>query len=110
MLEHDGVLLTWALEVLPQPWADALGLGAGHGPDVAAIRLPNHRPHYLQYEGPISGNRGVVRRVGAGEYRLITLTPTSLQWGFGEGTLPGEVHAVQRAGATWQFHVTGAHC
>lgn len=29
-------------------------------------RLPDHRAIYLDYEGPISGNRGEVRRVEAG--------------------------------------------
>ncbi len=30
------------------------------------IRLPDHRPLYLDYEGPISGNRGRVRRIKGG--------------------------------------------
>jgi hypothetical protein len=29
-------------------------------------RLPDHRRDYLDYEGPVSGNRGTVRRVEAG--------------------------------------------
>ncbi|MEM7622909.1 MAG: hypothetical protein AAF235_06860 [Planctomycetota bacterium] len=32
-----------------------------------AQRLPDHRARYLWYEGPISGNRGVVQRVWRGE-------------------------------------------
>jgi hypothetical protein len=32
-------------------------------------RLPDHRQDYLEYEGPISGDRGNVRRVEAGVYR-----------------------------------------
>ncbi len=32
-----------------------------------AERLPDHRRVYLDYEGPISGNRGDVRRVASGE-------------------------------------------
>ena len=32
--------------------------------------LPDHRPHYLTYEGPISGDMGSVRRVEAGEALL----------------------------------------
>jgi hypothetical protein len=34
------------------------------------VLLPDHRPHYLAYEGPISGARGWVRRVEAGTYSL----------------------------------------
>jgi hypothetical protein len=33
-------------------------------------RLPDHRPHYLDYVGPVSGNRGHVARVIAGTFRL----------------------------------------
>lgn len=33
-------------------------------------RLPDHRPLYLDYEGPISGNRGHVRRVASGACRV----------------------------------------
>ncbi|HRP63571.1 MAG TPA: hypothetical protein PK400_09785 [Phycisphaerales bacterium] len=38
-----------------------------HNPkELAATRLPDHRRLYLNYEGPISGDRGHVRRVRAG--------------------------------------------
>lgn len=30
--------------------------------------LGDHRPDYLDYEGPVSGGRGAVRRVAAGTY------------------------------------------
>jgi hypothetical protein len=59
MLEHDGVLWAWALHALP-----AIGESA------AAERLPDHRLAYLDFEGPIAGGRGTVRRVAAGEYDL----------------------------------------
>ena len=29
----------------------------------AGERLPDHRAHYIRYEGPVSGNRGRVRRL-----------------------------------------------
>src|SRR6188768_807681 len=57
MLEQDGKLLTWAIPERPRA-----------GLKMAATRLPDHRLSYLDYEGPISGNRGEVTRVDAGEY------------------------------------------
>lgn len=33
-----------------------------------AVRLPDHRRVYLDYEGPISGGRGKVARVEAGTF------------------------------------------
>ena len=57
MLEQDGKLLTWALEKLPAP-----------GKSIPAIQLDPHRIAYLDYEGPISGERGSVSRVLRGHY------------------------------------------
>ncbi len=37
------------------------------GQMMNVIRLANHRPAYLDFEGPISGDRGFVTRVARGE-------------------------------------------
>jgi hypothetical protein len=47
-------LRTWALDA-------ELGLDP-----IIAHELPRHRPDYLDYEGPISGGRGTVRRLDSG--------------------------------------------
>ena len=39
---------------------------------IRAERLPDHRRRYLDYEGPISGNRGSVIRWDAGDYVLLS--------------------------------------
>ncbi|MCK4873111.1 MAG: hypothetical protein KAS72_10330 [Phycisphaerales bacterium] len=36
------------------------------GKIIAAEQLPDHRAAYLRYEGPVSGDRGHVRRVASG--------------------------------------------
>ena len=60
MLEHEGVLRTWAVPIWPI------------GPEpVSAEALPDHRLDYLTYEGPISGGRGEVRRVERGAFDLL---------------------------------------
>jgi len=38
---------------------------------VTATALPDHRKEYLEYEGPVSGNRGSVKRVDQGKFELI---------------------------------------
>ena len=38
--------------------------------------LPPHRLIYLDYQGPISGDRGTVRRVAAGTFELLSESPT----------------------------------
>jgi hypothetical protein len=57
MLEAGHVLQTWRLSSAPTP-----------GCVVAATALPDHRPIYLDYEGPVSGNRGTVCRWDAGSF------------------------------------------
>ena len=41
---------------------------------IAATALGDHRVAYLDYEGPVSGNRGTVRRWDHGSYEA-TSTP-----------------------------------
>src|SRR5262245_46548016 len=64
MLEAGDVLWTWRLPVAPTAGGDAM----------MAERLPDHRRAYLDYEGPVSGGRGTVKRWDAG---AVALTSTS---------------------------------
>ncbi len=57
MLEQSGALRTWALA--QEPTASG---------EIAAQSLGEHRVDYLEYEGPVSGDRGVVSRWDEGEY------------------------------------------
>lgn len=57
MLEHGDVLLTWQL--LREP----------SGPEalpIPAKRIGDHRKLYLDYEGPLSGERGDVKKIESG--------------------------------------------
>jgi hypothetical protein len=64
-----GKLLTWRILPHPHSWPR-------HPP--AATRLPDHRRLYLTYEGPLSNNRGHVRRTATGAATLTRATPTTL--------------------------------
>lgn len=57
MLESGEVLRTWRLTAPPEP-----------GKAVAATATFDHRRVYLDYEGPISGNRGQVGRWDHGTF------------------------------------------
>jgi len=83
MLEQKGKLLTWAISERPRP-----------GLKITATRLPDHRLAYLDYEGPISGDRGEVIRVDAGEYVSSRLDDTraSLALRGSNGSLYIELH------------------
>jgi hypothetical protein len=57
MLESGDVLRTWRLAAPPRP-----------GAAVPAEPIFDHRRVYLDYEGPVSGNRGTVTRWDAGTF------------------------------------------
>jgi hypothetical protein len=61
MLEHAGVLKTWRLPVFPPV----------QGQKIQAQAIADHRLLYLNYEGPVSGNRGHVVRRDQGMYELL---------------------------------------
>ena len=67
MLQQGATLRTWALDAAPE--LDAT---------VHAVRLPNHRLHYLDYEGPVSGERGTVTRWDSGQYVCSVDEPSQL--------------------------------
>jgi hypothetical protein len=60
MLEVGEVLRTWAID-------SPIVLGES----LKARALNDHRKFYLDYEGPISGDRGSVRRVDTGTFRVL---------------------------------------
>jgi hypothetical protein len=57
MLEATNGLRTWRLAAAPQ-----------HGKVIPATATFDHRRMYLDYEGPVSGNRGWVRRWDSGTF------------------------------------------
>lgn len=67
LLETGEALSTWALAEAP----DCAG-------PIDAESLAEHRIEYLDYEGPISGNRGTVTRWDSGTYQFIRQTDHEL--------------------------------
>src|SRR6266511_3949944 len=59
MLEYEGVLRCWRLAAPPE-----------NDRDIPAEPIFDHRLHYLDYEGPISGGRGEVKRWDRGTYQM----------------------------------------
>ena len=94
MLETDGVLATWAL---PRP-PDATD-------PMIVEALPDHRLAYLDYEGPISGDRGSVTRWDCGTYLVERRGEAELVVTLAGGKLTGRATLTRRSGETghWQF-------
>ena len=65
MFDTGQVLRTYHLLALPQ--------NSGRS-SLAAERLRDHRRHYLDYEGTVSGNRGVVHRWASGHFSVRPLS------------------------------------
>ncbi len=60
LLEHGDAARTWRLPAPPQP-----------GQLLPATPLPDHRKLYLDYEGPVSRNRGTVKQWDAGTFTTV---------------------------------------
>ncbi len=69
MLEDAGRLLTWRLPAAPSDPA------VQRGRVLVATPLADHRLAYLNYEGPVSGNRGRVIRREQGTFEWVERTP-----------------------------------
>lgn len=80
LLELDDRLRSWRLIELPS---------IGHR--MIAQANFDHRLHYLDYEGPISDNRGVVQRVTAGLFDWLQVGPDRVLISVTSGALVGQV-------------------
>jgi DNA polymerase Ligase (LigD) len=67
MVESGTALRTWALDEAPAA-----------GVVIAAEQLPDHRLAYLDYEGPVSGDRGSVSRWDTGQFTILSDSPGRL--------------------------------
>src|SRR2546423_2676596 len=97
MLEVGDVLWTWRLEAPPE-----------QGRTVSATRTFDHRLVYLDYEGPVSGNRGVVKRHDRGEYSWLDQSPGRLAVLLEGERLRGELVLEARPDGSWQVRAAAA--
>ncbi len=91
MFEVESVLWTWQLASFP---AD--------GVSGAARRIFDHRLVYLDYEGPVSGGRGEVRRLERGQYDWLVQEPGRLAARLDGERLVGRLELLQVEGERWQ--------
>jgi hypothetical protein len=95
MLEQEGVLRTWACEQLPAA-----------GEPTAAERLADHRLAYLEFEGPVSGDRGSVTRVAAGTYELLAEDDTLVRVRLSGDSIRGMLTIEQMPGEPQRWRVS----
>lgn len=68
-------------------------------------RLPDHRRAYLEYQGPLSGNRGRVTRIATGRARVRAIDDTrldaDLRWDASGENLRVELHGATEDPRLW---------
>ena len=94
MIDAGQKLATWKMADPPETARDA---------PQRCLRLPDHRRRYLDYEGPISQNRGEVTRHDAGDCVVHAQSKTCWEVTFHGHRLIGRVHieAADQSGETW---------
>jgi len=63
----------------------------GNAPFLAE-KIHDHRLEYLEYEGPISNDRGVVKRMDRGKYEIIAETESFMIIQLLEGKYQGQIN------------------
>lgn len=94
MLETPPTLRTWALSSAPARQVE-----------IAAEPLAPHRLEYLDYEGPISGDRGTVERWDQGTFRWLSDEPDRVEVQFAGERLVGRAILERQPDASqrWVF-------
>jgi hypothetical protein len=92
MLEAGARLRTWRLAEAPR--GDAA---------IPALALADHRVMYLDYEGPVSGGRGTVRRWESGTFRAEGDAEDEMKLMMEGSRRKGEVILRRLSGDLWQF-------
>ena len=98
VLEHDHPFLHWDLMLEAGPVLRTWRLLAepSLGDPVSAEATFDHRPFYLDYEGPVSGDRGSVKRWDAGTFTWEVDEPGRVVVVLAGSRLRGEVTLERR--------------
>jgi DNA polymerase Ligase (LigD) len=97
MLEKEAILRTWRLS---QP--------ADTGGAIPAEPLPPHRLMYLDYEGPVSGNRGNVICWDRGDHVVLVDREDCVEIDLHGTRLNGRALLRQEREGDWRFYFTAA--
>jgi hypothetical protein len=92
MLEAGDVLRTWRLAETPRP-----------GVAIKAESLGDHRKLYLDYEGPVSGKRGQVKRWDSGTFTWLEEGTDRLLMRLDGQCCSGEAVLERATSGVWTF-------
>lgn len=95
LLEDGSSCRTWRLLSAPD----------GPGP-VSAEPLRDHRLMYLDYEGPVSGDRGTVRSFDSGTFEWVANQPEAVTVRLTGHKIMGIVQLIRNDPAMWSWSLT----
>lgn len=98
MLEDGDVLLTWELPREPSS-PDAL--------PMPVTRIGDHRKLYLDYEGPVSRNRGEVTRFDGGGLQILERSEVAIRFELSGEKLAGRFRLDRKGETDWVFSLQG---
>lgn len=104
MLEAGEALRTWRLRGVPGP---AKGPAGGASQPIIAEPLPDHRLAYLDYEGPVSGERGRVKRFDAGAFEWVEDVEGRCVIELDGRVLLGRAELTETSNGGWEFIMRG---
>lgn len=96
LIENGEVLAAWRMNVMPSP----------DDPRVELSRIADHRSIYLDYEGPISGNRGAVRRIDTGAVRVDAWDESEIRGEFDGSVLRGRFYLTLDSCDRWILEIS----
>ena len=97
MIENGPTLATWKTDTPPE---DARAEG------IRCVRLADHRLRYLDYEGPVSGDRGHVARHDEGACSVLQRSSTAWRVAFIGRRLDGVFLLEKEAqGTAWRLRL-----
>ncbi len=94
MLEAGGALRTYRLELPP---------GRLLQRSTTAMRIPDHPPKFLSYQGSVNKGLGSVQIVDSGTYQLLSETGELLQLEMEGKVLRGRFRLAHIEGDRWKF-------
>ena len=97
MLETGDVLRTWKLTAPPEP-----------DKEISATYLSEHRRMYLDYEGPVSGNRGRVTRWDTGTFSWLEDREERVVFELAGSRVRGIAHLIKKRTNEWIFELQSA--
>ncbi|MBM80634.1 MAG: hypothetical protein CMJ78_08585 [Planctomycetaceae bacterium] len=97
LLEEPESLRTWRLMTEPDT-----------GSTIAAEALPAHRKLYLDYEGPVSGDRGCVTQWDSGQFEYQTNEIDTIQTVLQGKKLEGTAQLIRQSDDAWEFKFNAA--